>query len=175
MDVRLLLIMGLLEQQSLHGYAINDFVERYVDRVAGMKKSTAYALLQRLEKKGYVSVQLIDQGTRPPRQVYTLTESGREAFIDQLKKSLARPEQPFSGDDIPYLFMASLNPDERIALLKERLDMLYQYLEHYTTTMKHNESGVDIFLDHRVTLLRAEIAWLERLIATIGASIGDQH
>ncbi|GAF07814.1 PadR family transcriptional regulator [Paenibacillus pini] len=56
MDERELLVLGLLMAQSQHGYQINDFIERNLGQVSDMKKATAYSILKRLDKAGYVDV-----------------------------------------------------------------------------------------------------------------------
>ena len=70
-----LLLLGLLRQQSQHGYQINDFIERNLSRMASLKKATAYALLERLREAGHISAVTVQEGNRPPRQVYTITPS----------------------------------------------------------------------------------------------------
>ena len=38
--------------QSQHAYRINEFIETNLGQVSNMKRATAYALLERLEKRG---------------------------------------------------------------------------------------------------------------------------
>ncbi|HET8628279.1 MAG TPA: PadR family transcriptional regulator, partial [Thermomicrobiales bacterium] len=76
-DERALLLLGVLMTQSQHGYQINDFIERTLCNVTAMKKPTAYLILDRLAAAGHVSVRSEQQGNRPPRKVYTVTDSGR--------------------------------------------------------------------------------------------------
>jgi DNA-binding PadR family transcriptional regulator len=46
-----------------------------------LKQSQLYALLSKLEGKGYVTTQLEPQDNRPPRKIFHLTEAGHEAFL----------------------------------------------------------------------------------------------
>ncbi|WP_109431468.1 PadR family transcriptional regulator [Sulfoacidibacillus thermotolerans] len=56
--------------QSAHGDQIND-----------MKKSTAYALLERMSRSGLVSVELLQEGNRPLRKVFSITAEGKKAIF----------------------------------------------------------------------------------------------
>ena len=80
MDERALLLLGMLRAQSQHGYQINEFIERNLSRVTDMKKPTAYAILDRLARDGYVRVHSEQEGNRPPRNVYYLTVNGVRWF-----------------------------------------------------------------------------------------------
>ena len=89
-DERALLLLGALMIQSQHGYQLNDFIERC--RVAVMKKPTAYAILDRLAGAGHISVNVEQEGNRPPRKVYTITQSGQALFYDLLRANLRTSE-----------------------------------------------------------------------------------
>ena len=78
MDERNLLLLGLLMAQSRHGYSINEFIERNLGRVSGMKRATAYSLLEKLERRGFVRMDVETAGSYPPRKVYSITPAGRE-------------------------------------------------------------------------------------------------
>lgn len=93
MDERHLLLLGLLMAQRQHGYSINEFIERNLGRVSGMKRATAYALLEKLERDGLVSMETVETvGNYPPRKVYAITEAGRETFFAPMQQLLVDPE-----------------------------------------------------------------------------------
>ena len=97
MDERHLLLLGLLMAQSQHGYSINEFIEKNLGRVSGMKRATAYALLERLERKGLVRMETETVGNYPPRKVYSITPAGREAFFDLLQELLVETDRTLIG------------------------------------------------------------------------------
>lgn len=95
-----LMILRLLEGESLYGYAI---VRELKDRgglVAG--EGTVYPVLRRLEADGLVSAAWSDEGPAGPRKYYHITDAGR-AFLDRAWrewKSLAGAlDELGSGDD----------------------------------------------------------------------------
>jgi DNA-binding PadR family transcriptional regulator len=77
-------LLGFLRHGPLHGYEIH----RQLSDPAGLglvwrlKQSQLYALLSKLEDAGYVTAAVEPQAARPPRKVFELTRSGREAFLD---------------------------------------------------------------------------------------------
>jgi DNA-binding PadR family transcriptional regulator len=73
MDENELLILGLLCEQSQHGYQINEFIEQNLSRLTTMKRPTAYATLDRLHRQGFVSVRTEQPSKRAPRKVYAIS------------------------------------------------------------------------------------------------------
>src|SRR5438270_5574314 len=89
MDENELLLLGLLMTQSQHGYQINEFIEKNLTHVTNMKKSNAYATLERLGKEGFIAVHKEQEGNRPQRKVYSITANGRQHFIELLRQNLS--------------------------------------------------------------------------------------
>ncbi len=81
-------LLGFLHQQPMHGYEIH----RRLSETEGLglvwhvKQNQLYALLGKLEKKGYVTTTLEPQPNRPDRKVFHLTELGRETFWAWLQR-----------------------------------------------------------------------------------------
>lgn len=171
MDERALLLLGILRAQSQHGYQINEFIERNLSRVTDMKKATAYALLERLSRDGYVSVQSEQVGNRPTRKVYTITDAGQDLFITLLRESLRTSETPALTGDVGLMFLDELPRDEVLNCLSQRLAQLEQRIAMYQQAPPHGHGmGVDLSIDHMRHLLEADRAWLEQAIADIATS-----
>ncbi len=165
MDERALLLLGILKAQSQHGYQINEFIERNLSRVTDMKKATAYAVLDRLSRGGYVSVQAEQAGNRPTRKVYTITESGEALFLKLLRENLCRAEAPTFAGDVGLMFLDELPRQEALECLTQRLVHLDQQIAIYQQAPPHGHGfGVDLALDHVLHLLRADRAWLSQAI-----------
>jgi DNA-binding PadR family transcriptional regulator len=171
MDERALLLLGILKAQSLHGYQINEFIERNLSRVTDMKRATAYSILDRLSRGGFVSVQSEQVGNRPTRKVYTITDSGEELFLSLLRENLQAADRPALSGDIGLMFLDELPRDEVLISLRERLARLEQRIEIYQKAPPHGHGlGVDLSIDHMLHLLRADHAWLERAIDGIASA-----
>ena len=53
-----------------------------------VKTPSVYKALQRLEKKEFITGELKQEGNKPTRKVFTITESGREYFMEILRSFL---------------------------------------------------------------------------------------
>jgi DNA-binding PadR family transcriptional regulator len=163
-DDRALLLLGVLMNQSQHGYQINDFIERALCEVATMKKPTAYALLDRLASAGHISVHTEQEGNRPPRKVYSITDSGREVFTRLLRENLATFDAPTFAGDIGLMFLTYLPLPEAIAALKERLARIEALLDTTVRVPPHPNLSIDLAFDHLTALRRADRDWLRDTI-----------
>lgn len=164
---RELLVLGLLMSQSRHGYQINEFIDRNLGRVSNMKKATAYAILKRLEKEGKVVSTVSQEGNRPKKQVYTITEQGREAFRTLLRRTLSSPEMTVPEGNIGIMFLDHLSLADVVECLDQRLHKIEEKLRVYANIPKHGEQqglGLDLAIDHRITLMTADRDWLLRTI-----------
>lgn len=168
MDERHLLLLGLLMAQSQHGYSINEFIESNLGRVSGMKRATAYALLERLERKGLVRMETERVGNYPPRKVYSITPAGKEAFFDLLQELLVDTDRRASGADIALMFIDWLEPQRAKAFLRERAGRLESLADQLQATPSHKDApGVDFAVQRKVALLQAEKDWLLELITRL--------
>ena len=167
-DERTLLLLGLLMVQSQHGYQINEFIEHNLKAVVDMKKSTAYAVLDRLAARGYVSVETVQEGRRPPRHVYSITEAGIERFRSLLGDGLASPD-PRAGD-VPLMFLDHLPREEVVDALTHRLRAVQGQLEERRRLPSHAMvRGVDLAIQHQIALFEAEILWIESALHALTA------
>ena len=73
------LVMAVVEQGPLHGYAIIEELRRRSQGEFDLPEGTVYPALHRLERQGYLTSRWDEsQGRR--RRVYSLTRSGRKAL-----------------------------------------------------------------------------------------------
>lgn len=168
MDERALLLLGMLRAQSQHGYQINEFIERNLSRVTDMKKPTAYAILDRLGRDGYVRTHTEQEGNRPPRKVYSITPKGEQAFEDLLRKTLARSDRFSAPGDIGLMFLTHLPPTEAIALLEQRQADLAEQRASYERAPRHEyDLGARLAIERILAQMETERGWLTNAIATL--------
>ena len=70
------IVLAVLAEQPAYGYEITARLrdQGFSDLVEG----TVYALLVRIEQRGFVDVEKVPSEKGPPRKVYTLNAHGRE-------------------------------------------------------------------------------------------------
>ncbi|TXK85158.1 PadR family transcriptional regulator [Paenibacillus sp. N3.4] len=161
MDERALLLLGILKSQSLHGYQINEFIDKNLSRITSMKKATAYALLDRLKAANFISVREDQEGNRPPRKVYSITPSGDQEFYKLLRKNLSEQDNSSFKGDIGLMFLDHLSKEETIDCLMVRLNDLTEQIKELQKVPKHTFSrGIDLSIEHHLVCKQAERNWL---------------
>jgi DNA-binding PadR family transcriptional regulator len=164
-DERVLLLLGLLTTQSQHGYQINEFIENNLGRVSLMKKATAYALLTRMESAGLVEAEAGREGNRPTRRVYSITPQGTALMEQMMAAVLAQPVEGLPPGDIAVMYINFMDPEKAASALENRIAAMDAQIEDLTATPKHpNVIGVDLAIERRIGLLRADRDWFAGLI-----------
>lgn len=164
-DERTLLLLGVLMMENQHGYQINDFIESRLCSVISMKKPTAYALLDRLVTQEAVIVHTEQEGARPPRKVFEITERGRDLFLDLLHQNLAQSPLPRFAGDIGLMFVNYLDLADVLEHLEARRRTLEEQMEAHIDVPSHGPMlRLDLALDHTRSMREAEHAWLIRTI-----------
>ena len=112
MDVRTI-CLGILTRGNATGYEIkklfeDDGYQHFVEASFG----SIYPALNRLTDEGYVSVRAEAQDKRPDRKVYSITPTGRSAFIASLLKPL--PEDRHRSPFVFAMLFADLLPQSRV-------------------------------------------------------------
>src|SRR5262245_25212771 len=98
MDVRKLVILGLLRMGSQHGYQLNQSIADHYRFVTDMSPAVTYKLLERLADSGDVSLQGEQGDIGPVRRIYAITPQGEQTFMAFLREHLAAtPPIVFAG------------------------------------------------------------------------------
>jgi len=124
MDVQSILL-GFLMQQSMTGYDLKKAFSMSFSFFSGLSYGSIYPGLKKMEKLGLISKTVEIQDGAPNRKVYTITEAGREAFLESLRMPLV-PEQHKSGFLMKLFFFAHLPPEERKAIAARHLETVEQ-------------------------------------------------
>jgi len=161
-----LLLLGLLRRQEMHGYQLFEFIERGLSACTDLKKPAAYYLLGRMAQDGWLTESITQEGNRPPRKVYRLTNAGEVAFQDLLRENLSHFNLPGLSGDIGLAFLDQIQPDEAHSLLQKRRLQLQTALAAAYHVPLHKGS-FQLILNHQLHLLRSELDWLDALIEQI--------
>ncbi len=96
-----ILVLGLLEDKPLHGYAICQGIKEKGGERLKLGDGTIYPLLYRLEKQGHLRSTWKEQPGKKSRKVYQITTSGRKMIATHRKdwQTLSRLFNDFVGKD----------------------------------------------------------------------------
>lgn len=73
-------ILGLLHQGSFSGYELKNYFVSLFSHFYDASFGTIYPTLKKLESTGMITKHSIEQENRPNKNVYSLTDKGREQF-----------------------------------------------------------------------------------------------
>jgi PadR family transcriptional regulator AphA len=171
-------ILGFLNYAPMTGYDLKKMFDDSVRHFWYADQSQIYRTLNRLNEKGWVSRDIIEQETRPDRKEYSITDSGREALRQWL---VSQPNEgaPHSSPLI-QVFFAGQFPDEVVVKMFEFADqvmdrMLAEYgeipekIEEYRS-MLHSDREMYFWnatLDLGVRIAKAQQEWARDLISDI--------
>lgn len=177
-----LMLLGLLAERPMYGQQIREVIELHHDTFATfIKKPTMYYQLDRLVAEGFLEVRHEPVEAPGPglahqdvalreREVYYLTDAGRQRFTDLLHEALQAYEPGPSAIDAAVFFLDRVAPQEAIRLLQARRGRLVRFRDQVTeqAAAKHEQDRAHLIVnDHTCTLLDAEIGWLDRTIARL--------
>jgi DNA-binding PadR family transcriptional regulator len=163
------LILSHLAGKPAHGYELRRRVEATTG--FGLHNNSLYPALRRFEEAGAITrTSMPQEGGRPPRHVYTITEVGQALLHDMLAE--LPPDQ--ARDDVEFLARLGqfelLEPDERRAVLDSRLAALSARAEHLAGLAEASRGHPwgAVVVDELIRRTDAERDWLVRLRAAGG-------
>ena len=171
-----LAVMNLLMERPMHPYEMKSTMkERGHDQVIRLKGGSIYDTVERLEEGGFITAQAPSrEGRRPERTVYAITETGREEITGWLAELLAQPVNEYPQFGGALAFVAALDKDEVMRLLKMRIALLDSQIVGGEKQLENFlEMGLPrLFLvegEYAVAMKRAELEWVRRLVEDIQA------
>ena len=168
-------LLGLLAEKPKHPWQIEKDVEhRDMRSWSDLSTSTIYKRLRALEKAGLVasSTEVVDGRAR---NIYALTDAGRQALVERLTDLLSEPEHMKWRVDLATYNLDLLPLDEAVAALSAYRAKLrdavrgYGELEAYLRTSgcpAHRQAVAR----RPVFLLEGEIRWVTEFIEELEAS-----
>jgi DNA-binding PadR family transcriptional regulator len=136
--------------------------------VLRLETSMLYHHLKKLERNGWATTTTEPQGNRPPRQVHTLTDAGR----DELKRWLAEPVERTRELRLDFLlklyFARRLHPENVASLIDRQRTILADALGRLDAQAADVPEGEDADFARDVLALRqrqtqAALNWLDGL------------
>jgi DNA-binding PadR family transcriptional regulator len=143
MDVKTILL-GSLFNKSLSGYDLKKLFSRSFAFFSGLSYGSIYPALKKLEKEGLITMKLEIQESAPNRKVYTITQSGKQAFLNSLKSPFGF-ERYKDALLMRMFFFAHLSKKERLAAADDYLDQIKSVAGELQAGQPHVEAKADRF------------------------------
>jgi DNA-binding PadR family transcriptional regulator len=163
MSVRLF-VLGLVYQRDIHGYEIKEVAKVWgLDRWTNIGFGSIYHALGKLQEEQLIEERGMEQeGNRPTRYIYRITEAGRDACLSLLRQTTRTADTESRDIDMALAFIHLLPPEERVALLQERLERLtprYEFLANAMAAYEAAQTTDDPRWDECRRILR-DIPWV---------------
>jgi DNA-binding PadR family transcriptional regulator len=163
-------LLGLVYEQARYPYQIEQEVKyRDMRFWTELSMSAIYKVLRKLEKDGLVTSSNEISAENRLRKLYEISETGKMALKEKIKKLLSEPEHIRWQFDIG-IYNSDLLPKQQVreSLGKYRT-VLEENIKGYNNLLKFlQDSGCP---EHRLTiakrpvyLLQAEIRWVEEYL-----------
>lgn len=168
-------VLALLAEGEAHPYALAAALKRRgLAASLGLNAGVLYRCFRSLVEMGWVeSLGSSRPGQRPPREAFRLTDLGRTALRDQLRRLLAQVESPelFRAG---LAFLGLLTPEEAVEVLRERAWIQQRALRasraRYRGLLDRGvPRGALLDLEYPLMLGESEVVWLRRLTQEIEA------
>ncbi|WP_431924784.1 PadR family transcriptional regulator [Amycolatopsis tucumanensis] len=166
-----LAVLGLLLESPMHPYQV--FTELRARSASAINRGTLYDVVEAMAAAEWIAPQGTERsGNRPERTVYALTGAGRDELVRRLDSRIREPKREFPEFLGAIAYVGALGPDGAAAALTERAQQLSERADadqkRLTAVL---ESGVPrlhvIEAEYALHQTRAEIAWVENLVAEI--------
>ncbi|WP_068776602.1 PadR family transcriptional regulator [Paenibacillus sp. FJAT-26967] len=160
-------ILGFLTKESMTGYDMKARVDQSVSHLFEASFGGIYPALKRMEKEGLVDKEIQFQEGKPNRNVFAITDKGRQSFMDYLLSPLAQNGQ--RSDFLLRFFFASHVPDCLILSWLEQECFRQQKALQGLLSMKaaqEKNPEADPYrmktLDFGITQVRLGLEWAEK-------------
>jgi DNA-binding PadR family transcriptional regulator len=169
-------ILGVLIDAPAHGYSIRKQLEETFSKDLGLNDGQLYPALAKLEARGWIEKEVVEQRSSPTKHLYRATEAGRVAFqrwLEGVEHDEARERLGFFWRD-GFLqrcsFFANLPADVAASLVRGRLAETARCAERLESVLAESElREADpyrrMILEYGVRLQRMREQWLEELLA----------
>ena len=184
-----LAILGLLQEQPLHGYELRKRLGETLGSMWGFSYGSLYPALRRLEREGAIEIvdptaaaapipatgsldgdlaaarrRLTGKPSRRTRKAYRITEPGAARLVELLlAEDAPDDERTFA---VKLVFCGHLAPDARVALLERRRTALADRLARARRSggARGDRYARSLF-EHRTQATQRDLEWIDALIA----------
>lgn len=176
-SIRLFILGSLAERGPMHGHALRLLAEEeHIDEWADIAVGAIYGAIKRLAAEGLTATERVErEGNYPERQVYAITEAGRQQLVEIRRRAL---ETIVHRPDPVDLALARLGDEDVTAIVEARITELTARLEHERVhsarIAEHLTPMEQHVMRHDTHRLRGEIAWHQELLSALPEIIASE-
>lgn len=160
-------ILGLLAQQPMSGYDIKRFLKGLSWLIGSPSSGSLYPILRTLLEEQLVTVEIVPGVDRPPRKIYSISESGRQALQVWVEQPSA-PNTPLKAFAMRLFLADNFPPSNLRAHLRQRRTQVAAHQAELANMIKFMDEGADVgllmALEYGSALAEAELNWLDHTL-----------
>jgi DNA-binding PadR family transcriptional regulator len=171
-----LAVLTCLYEAPMHPYEMAQTLRaRAKHESIKLNYGSLYGVVETLERRGLVvAVGTSQQGRRPQRTVYAITEAGKVEMTEWLAELVAVPVKEYLQYEAALSLLGGLPPDEALPLLRQRCDVLEIQLDQMDALLETaRKRGLPRLFalegEYQAALLRADLEFTRLLVADIEA------
>jgi DNA-binding PadR family transcriptional regulator len=169
----------LLFERPMHPYEMGVLLrQRHKEESIKFRYGSLYTVIEYLLQREFiVARETARDGRRPERTVYELTAAGREELRAWMADLIAQPVKEYPQFEAALCLMPVLPPDEVLALLRRRLELITQNAAALAQQIEAS-AGLNLpplFLietEYRLAFIKAEQHFVADLIGRIESGWG---
>jgi DNA-binding PadR family transcriptional regulator len=169
-----LAVLGLLSEQPMHPYEMAQTLRsRAKHESIKLNYGSLYGVVEGLERRGLVTaVETRQEGRRPQRTVYAITEAGKVEMNEWLAELVSVPVKEYPQFEAALSFLPGLAPDEAVPLLDLRCQALEVQLDQleaaYDGALKRGLPRLFMVeTEYQIAQARCELEFTRLLVADI--------
>jgi DNA-binding PadR family transcriptional regulator len=174
-----LAVLALLFERPMHPYEMGAILkQRHKEDSIKLRYGSLYTVIDFLLKQTLIAArETARDGRRPERTVYEITPAGRDKLRGWMADLVAEPVKEYPQFEAALCLLPVLPPDEVLALLRRRLELIEQNAAALARQIKEVSSrGLPpLFLvetEYRLALMKAEQQFVAGLVRRIESGWG---
>ena len=172
--IRTLLLGVLVQGGPRHGYEIRQELESWnAEQWANIAYGSIYFALKKMSQEGLIKALEDKDDEKPGRILYEVTETGRNQFMELLRKQWWEQKPIIDPFQVALTFMNCMPKDELILALEHKADSLRAFIKsmNYITPMRMADATWPRHITENFRLatahLQAELKWIEGAIKKV--------
>jgi DNA-binding PadR family transcriptional regulator len=168
--------LDLLNEAPMHPYEMfQTMLHRQEERNVKVRPGTLYHQVGRLAELGFAQVVGTDRdGNRPERTTYTITDAGRAALADGLRRMVAEPADEYPEFHLALSVLENLPQAEAVDAVRARIVALERERDDYDEALQrvHAKQLTERYwldVSYVRAMLAAQIEWLSTTVDRIAS------
>lgn len=156
-------LLGFLAASPSHGYDLHQRFVVELGHVWHMSQSQAYAILKRLEQRGDINAQIVEQNKLPARQMLRITAQGRRRFNGWME-DISVNSRSIRLEFLTRLYFARIYKPERVIQIYEaqcdEIKLATERLETLLANLPPEQQFNRLSLDLRLRQMNLIQEWM---------------